>query len=86
MFRALPTSDWKTVNRGYSQGSALGPVLWNLFQNDLFYEEITSQLSMFADDRQLYLSGEDPEEVIDALEKDGTTTANLCKKTILKVI
>ena len=78
------TSDWKLVNRGCPQGSALGPVLWNLFQNDLFYEEITSQLSMFADDHQLYLSDEDSEEVIDTLEKDGTTTTNWYKKNYLK--
>ena len=78
------TSDWKLVNRGCPQGSALGPVLWNLFQNDLFYEEITSQLSMFSDDHQLYLSDEDSEEVIDTLEKDGTTTANWYKKNYLK--
>ena len=62
----------------------MGPVLWNLFQNDLFYEEITSQLSIFADDHQLYLSDEDSEEVIDTLEKDGTTTANWYKQNYLK--
>ena len=38
---------------------------------------------MFADDHQLYLSDEDSEEVIDTLEKDGTTTANWYKKNYL---
>ena len=36
-----------------TQGSALGPLLWNIFQNDLTYE-INNNLSMYADDHQLY--------------------------------
>ena len=69
------TSGWKTINRGCPQGSALGPVLWNIYQNDLFYEDIESQLSMYADDHQLYSSNEDVEKVTKVLEQDGRTTA-----------
>ena len=29
------TSSWKSVKRGCPQGSSFGPLLWNLFQNDL---------------------------------------------------
>ena len=28
--------EWKAVKRGCPQGSSLGPVLWNVYQNDLF--------------------------------------------------
>ena len=45
------TSNWNTVNRGCSQGSALGLLLWNIFENDLTYE-IKSDVSMYADDHQ----------------------------------
>ena len=47
------TSSWRRVNRGCPLGSALGPLLWNIFQNDLTYE-INNDLSMYADDHQLY--------------------------------
>ena len=43
-------NEWKAVKRGCPQGSSLGPVLWNFYQNDLFYENIRSQLNAYADD------------------------------------
>jgi hypothetical protein len=46
------TSTWKWVKRGCPQGSAFGPTLWNLFQNDLTYV-MKSSTYMYADDHQL---------------------------------
>ena len=45
-------SEWK-VSRGCPQGSAFGPLLWNIYQNDLAYD-IDVNLNMHADDHQLY--------------------------------
>ena len=43
---------------GCPQGSALSPLLWNVFQNDLTYC-LTANLSMYADDHQIYHAGAD---------------------------
>ena len=59
-------STWRSVNRGCPQGSALGPLLWNLFQNNLTYE-IQTQVSMYADDHQLYETDKDLQEVEEKL-------------------
>ena len=50
--------EWKAVKRGCPQGSSLGPGLWNFYENDLFYENIRSQLSAYVDHHQIYISGE----------------------------
>ena len=66
-------SSCRTVNRGCPQGSTLGPLLWNIFQNDLSHC-ITTDLSMYADDRQIYHTGQDQSSVTSKL-RDSARTA-----------
>ena len=49
-------SDWKTIQHGIPQGSILGPLLFNLFINDLTYFVNDAKLRLYADDTTLYLS------------------------------
>ena len=46
-------SEWREASRGCPQGSNLGPLLWNIFQNDLVQNIHAGRLAMYADDHQV---------------------------------
>ena len=61
-------SSWYDIDTGVPQGSILGPLLFNIFINDLFFS-ITKK-SNFADDNTLYSSNKDLDHVFNNLYYD----------------
>ena len=70
------TSSSEVVIAGVPQGSIDGPLLFNLFINDLILFLYIAILSNYADDNNLYAIGNDKEETKRALVKDFQTVIN----------
>ena len=64
-------SNWSGMKSGVPQGSILGPLLFNIYLNDIFYFVKNSYLASYADDNTPYAGGESIEYVLKTL-KDTT--------------
>ena len=64
-------SSWANINKGVPQGSILGPLLFNVFINDIFYFIKTCTLYNYADDNTLSFHSPDFSELIKFLQQEG---------------
>ena len=64
-------SSWAEIQKGVPQGSILGPLLCNVFINDIFYFIKNCTLYNYADDNTLSFHSPDFEELIKVLQCEG---------------
>lgn len=56
-------SEYKSVLHGVPQGSVLGPLLFNVYVNDIVKTSSDASFVLYADDTSLFVSGSNSEEV-----------------------
>ena len=77
-------SSWRELLSGVPQGSILGPLLFNIFINDIFFFMDTTKIANYADDNTTYTIEENIMELLKVLESETLTVLNWFKLNEMK--
>ena len=78
-------STWRETTIGVPQGSVLGPLLFNIYLNDLFMFVNDAEICNYADDTTIYACENNIEGIIETLESDALKIAEWFPNNCMKL-
>ena len=78
-------STWAKITFGVPQGSILGPLLFNIYLNDIFYFVLNSDITNFADDTTPYTMESTIDLLLESLWKDTSILMGWFKDNYLQM-